>query len=217
VPATTERGRVAIVPAVFDPPTNGHLEVVRRAAQLFDNVVVAVAATTAKQTLFAAAERLDLVRAAVDELGLGNVQVRSFESQLIVDVAREEGAVALVKGLRAVSDFDYELQMSHMNARLAPEIATIAVLAGAEHTFLSSTLVREVAQLGGDVSEWVPKAVAEQLRVKFGVPRRAGRATAHSALTARATPVATAPVTIMDAAGGADRMGGFVAQDERVR
>jgi pantetheine-phosphate adenylyltransferase len=202
---------VAVVPAVFDPPTNGHLEVVRRAAQLFDHVVVAVAMTTSKQTLFDAAERLALMRAAVEELGLENVRVRPLQNQLLVDVAREEGAVALVKGLRAVSDFDYELQMSHMNARLAPEIITIAVLASAEHTFLSSTLVREVASLGRDVSEWVPKVVAQQLRQKF--ERRAAAASATTPPSAAASP----PATIMDAEGGADRMGGFVVQDERVR
>jgi pantetheine-phosphate adenylyltransferase len=195
------RPRVAVVPATFDPPTNGHLEVVRWAARLFDEVVVAVPATTSKQTLFDARERLELVRAAVQELNLPNVRVRQFADQLIVDVAREEGAVALVKGLRAVSDFDYELQMSHMNAQLAPEIVTVAVLASAENAFLSSTLVREVAKLGGDVSRWVPRAVAEALRKRFGEP-------------ARVPPAATA---LTEAEGGADRMGGFVLHDERVR
>ena len=214
MPARIERGRVAVVPATFDPPTNGHLEVVRRAAQLFDHVVVAVPTTTNKQTLFDAAERLDLVRAAVDELGLDNVRVRAFENRLIVDVAREEGAVALVKGLRAVSDFDYELQMSHMNAKLAPELATIAVLASAEHTFLSSTLVREVAKLGGDVSEWVPRAVAERLRAKFGAARTPDGA---GGVTPPGRALAPIPAASMDAEGGADRIGGFVAQDERVR
>jgi pantetheine-phosphate adenylyltransferase len=202
---------VAVLPATFDPPTNGHLEIVRRAAGLFDEVVVAVYATPNKQTMFDAAERLELVGAAVEELGLPNVRVREFGSRLIVDVAREEGATVLVKGLRAVSDFDYEFQMSHMNAQLAPEVATVAVFASAEYSFLSSTLVREVAKLGGDVSAWVPAAVQRRMRERFpgrdngsGADRQAGILDPDRA-------------TVPDAEGGADRMGGFVAQDERVR
>lgn len=198
VPENKQRGRVAVFPGTFDPPTNGHMETVRRAAALFDELVVAVPASTNKQTLFNAEERLMLVEAAVAELGLPNVRVLQFPERLIVDVAREQGAIALVKGLRAVSDFDYEFQMSHMNAQLAPEIATVAILASAEYSFLSSTLVREVAKLGGDVRQWVPAAVAEHLTLRF---RRQ----------------ADGPAGISDSEGGADRMGGFVAQDERVR
>ena len=190
------------MPAVFDPPTNGHLEIIRWAAQLFDQVVVAVSATTNKQTLFDADERVDLVRESVEELGLANIRVRPYAQQLTVDLAREERAVALVRGIRSVSDFDYEHQLSHMNAQMAPEIATVAVLASAENAFLSSTLVKEVARLGGDVSKWVPRAVADRLRERF------------SSASAGTT---VSPATIMDAEGGADRMGGFVAQDERVR
>jgi pantetheine-phosphate adenylyltransferase len=205
VPAETTRGRVAVVPATFDPPTNGHLEMIRWAAQLFDEVVVAVSATTNKQTLFDAHERVELVRESVAELGLRNVRVRPYENQLTVELAREEGAVALVRGIRAVSDFDMELQMSHMNAQLAPGIVTVAMLASSENAFLSSTLVREVARLGADVSKWVPGAVAVRLRERYaGTAGTAARA-------------ASGPATIMDAEGGADRMGGFVAQDERVR
>jgi pantetheine-phosphate adenylyltransferase len=197
--AREHRPRVAIVPATFDPPTNGHLEVIARSARIFDEVVVAVYQTPNKQTLFSAEERLDLMRAAVREAHLANVRVRPFDG-LTVDMAREEGAVALVKGLRAVSDFDYEFQMSHMNGQLAPEIETVAILASAEYSFLSSTLVREVAKLGGDVSRWVSRVVADRLRQKYGKP--SGMAAVPSAL---------------EAEGGADRMGGFVAQDERVR
>jgi pantetheine-phosphate adenylyltransferase len=200
VPAAREGGRVAIFPATFDPPTNGHMEVVRKASRLFDQVVVAVYATPNKVTTFNAAERLALVTAAVEELGLTNVRARAFDT-LVVNVAREEGAVALVKGLRAVSDFDFELQMAHMNEQLAPEVVTVAVLASAEYTFLSSTLVREVASLGRDVSRWVPAAVAAELQARFGAPLdSAGKA-----------------ASVPDAEGGADRMGGFVVRDERVR
>jgi pantetheine-phosphate adenylyltransferase len=196
VPDDTDRQRVAVVPAKFDPPTNGHLEIIAKASQLFDSVVVAVYAAPARQTLFSPEERLDLVQSAVSEAALSNVRVRLFTG-LVVNLAREEGAIALVKGLRAVSDFDYEFQMSHMNAQLAPEITTVAVLASAEYSFLSSTLVREVAALGADVSKWVPAVVSNRLREVFGRPSADG----------------TAP----DAEGGADRMGGFVDPGERVR
>lgn len=198
--------RVAVVPATFDPPTNGHVEIIRKAARLFDEVVVAVYASPNKQTLFSAEERLDLMREAVREATLENVRVRLFTG-LVVELAREEGAVALVKGLRAISDFDYEFQMSHMNQRLAPEVSTVAVLASAEYSFLSSTLVREVAKLGGDVSAWVPAVVAAHLRGRFAGSTAAGAADGH----ARHTP--NAP----DAESGADRMGGFVVHDERIR
>jgi pantetheine-phosphate adenylyltransferase len=197
VPDNADRKRVALVPAKFDPPTNGHLEIIRKASQLFDSVVVAVYAAPPKQTLYSPEERLDLVRLAVEEASLPNVRVRLFTG-LVVNLAREERAVALVKGLRAVSDFDYEFQMAHMNAQLAPEITTVAVLASAEYSFLSATLVRDVASLGADVSKWVPATVAQRLRERFGQPPAAGG-------------------TVPDAEGGADRMGGFVDQGERVR
>jgi pantetheine-phosphate adenylyltransferase len=190
---------VAVVPATFDPPTNGHLEIIARAAHLFDEVVVAVYRSPNKQTLFDADERLDLVREAVAEARLANVRVRQFDG-LTVALAREEGAVALVRGLRAVSDFDYEFQMSHMNKQLAPDVETVAILASADFMFLSSTLVREVAKLGGDTSKWVPEVVAHRLAAKFG---NSGGG--------------SSPATVLDAEGNADRMGGFVSHDERLR
>src|SRR5690349_2546575 len=109
------------------------MEVARKASRLFDELVLAVYATPSKQTIFDAGERVELVRASVAELGLTNVRVRGFDS-LVVNVAQEEGAVALVKGLRAVSDFDYELQMAHMNEQLSPDVVTVAVLASSEFT-----------------------------------------------------------------------------------
>jgi pantetheine-phosphate adenylyltransferase len=199
-PASEARPRVALAAATYDPLTYGHLEIISRAAALFDEVVVAVYRSPNKQTLFNADERLALVRRSVEEASLHNVRVRSFDD-LVVNVAREEGAVALVRGLRNAADFDYEFQMSHMNKQLAPGVETIAILASAEYSFLSSTLVREVAKLGRDVSTWVPRAVAEQLKERY----------------ARKDSISTAPATVPDAEGGADRMGGFVAQDERVR
>ncbi len=198
MPATHVRRRVAVCVGTFDPPTNGHLETIERAARLFDEVIVAVYAAPAnKQPLFTVDERKAMLEAAVAEYGLANVRVRSYTG-LTVELAREEGAIAIVKGMRAVSDFDYEFQMAHMNAQLAPEIETVMIMASAEYSFLSSTLVREVAKLGGDVRRWVPRAVAERLRERFGQ---------------RAEIAASVP----DAEGGSDRMGGFVVPDDRVR
>lgn len=197
-PAGEARPRVAVMAATFDPPTNGHLEVIARAARLFDEIVVAVYRSPNKQTLFDACERLDLVRESVAEAELRNVRVRPFD-ELVVNVARQEGAVALVRGLRSMADFDYEFQMSTMNRQLSPEVETIAILASAEYSFLSSTLVREVARLGEDVRKWVPRAVAMRLQARFA---RAGAGMAAA---------------VPDAEGGPDRMGGFVAREERPR
>ena len=163
----TARARVAVFPATFDPPTNGHLEIIRRASALFDSVVVAVYRNPNKQTLFGPDERFALVKCAVADADLPNVRVREYDG-LTVDLAREEGAVTLVRGIRSVSDFDFEFQMAHMNQQVAPEIETVAILASAEYSFLSSTLVREVAKLGGDVVKLVPRVVAERLRERFG-------------------------------------------------
>jgi pantetheine-phosphate adenylyltransferase len=161
------RARVALAAATFDPPTNGHLDIITRAAQLFDEVVVAVYRSPDKSTLFNADERLDLMRGAVAEANLSNVRVRDYDD-LTVRVAQQEGAIALVRGLRSGTDFDYEFQMSQMNRQLAPGIETIAILASAEYSFLSSTLVRSIAYLGEDVGKWVPRVVAERLRERFG-------------------------------------------------
>jgi len=161
------RARVALAAATFDPPTNGHLDIITRAAQLFDEVVVAVYRSPDKSTLFNADERLDLMRGAVEEANLSNVRVRDYDD-LTVRVAQQEGAIALVRGLRSGTDFDYEFQMSQMNRQLAPGIETIAILASAEYSFLSSTLVRSIAYLGEDVGKWVPRVVAERLRERFG-------------------------------------------------
>lgn len=158
---------MAVYAGTFDPPTNGHLEIIARAARLFGAVVVAVYQSPNKQTLFASDERLALVRDAVAEARLENVRVREYDD-LTVRVAREEGAVVLIRGIRSVSDFDYEFQMSHMNHQLAPDIETLAILASAEYSFLSSTLVREVAKLGQIVDKLVPRVVAERLRERFG-------------------------------------------------
>ncbi len=192
--------RVALFPATFDPPTLGHMETVARSARLFDEVVVAVYAEPSKPTLFTVDERVALVEAAVQELGLSNVRVRAYAMQLTVELAREVGASAVVRGLRAVSDFDYELQLAHANKVLAPDIETVVLLASTRYSFLSSTIVREVARLGGDVGAWVPRAVATRLADRFGDPR--GLPAPHNGLGGEE---------------GADRIAGFVTSDDRIR
>ncbi|MEO6867896.1 MAG: pantetheine-phosphate adenylyltransferase [Gaiellales bacterium] len=158
--------RIAICPGTFDPPTLGHLDVIRRAARMFDEVVVAVvrAPQHKSQPLFTADERIELLEDGLADLD--NVRVRSFTT-LIVDVARDEGASVLVKGLRAVSDFEWEFQMAHLNAELAPELETCFVMSYPDWSFVSSSGVREVAAFGGDVSRYVTPRTAAALTEKF--------------------------------------------------
>ena len=155
--------KTAIYPGSFDPITNGHLDVVRRAAVLFDRVIVAVAENAEKHPLFTTDERVALVRAAVR--GIKRVSVDQFDG-LLVDYARRKNAVAIVRGLRAVSDFESELQFALMNRKLAPQVETIFLAPKDEYTFVSSRLVKEIARLGGDVSRFVPREVLAALRRK---------------------------------------------------
>jgi pantetheine-phosphate adenylyltransferase len=158
--------RQAVYPGTFDPITNGHLDVIERACAVFDQLVVAVLVNTRKRPALEAAERAAMIREAVDEqLGAAaaRVEVTTFEG-LTVELARQRGAAFLVRGLRAVSDFENELQMAHLNRRGAPDIDTVFFMTGIEHAFLSSSLVREIAELGGDVSGMVPPAVLRRLR-----------------------------------------------------
>ena len=153
-----------VCPGSFDPPTLGHLDIVRRAAQLFDRVTVAVLINPDKSGPFTVDERLDLLRVAGS--GWANVTVDSFDG-LLVDYCRRNGIDAIVKGLRAVSDFEYELQMAQMNAGLAG-IDTVFIPASPEHSFLSSSLVKQVARYGGDVSALLPAQVTAALARKLG-------------------------------------------------
>ena len=155
----------AIYPGTFDPVTHGHADLVQRAASMFDQLVVAIAPNRAKQPLFSLEERVELVRAMVSELGLTNVGVRSF-SGLLVDFARTAGAHVIIRGLRAVSDFEYEFQLAGMNRRLDSRIETVFLAPAEQYAFLSSSMVREIAMLGGDVSQFVGSRVAEALRRK---------------------------------------------------
>ena len=156
--------RRAIYPGSFDPITNGHLDVIQRAARLFDEVVVAVAYNEQKRSLFAVDERVALIRETTADIA--NIHVSRFDG-LLVDFAREQGASAVVRGLRAVSDFEFEFQMALMNRKLEPEIETIFMMPAEKYTYLSSRIVKEIGRLGGNVDVFVPVSVAAALRQKF--------------------------------------------------
>ncbi len=158
-------GAVALYPGTFDPITNGHVDIVARATHLFDEVIVAIAANTDKSPMFDLAQRIDLARQALAEVD--HVRVVGF-SDLLIDCARREGASVILRGLRAVSDFDYEFQMAAMNRRLAPDLETVFLTPGEKHTFVSASLVREIARLGGDVSEFLHPAVVTALKDRLG-------------------------------------------------
>lgn len=154
----------ALCPGSFDPPTNGHIDVVERAARYFDSVLVAVIANPSKQALFSVDERAELLSDALAHRA--NVEIASFDG-LLVDFAESRGVQLVVKGLRAVSDYEYELQMAQMNATLAPGLDTIFVSANPAWAFLSSSLVKEVARYGGSVEGLVPPGVAKALAERF--------------------------------------------------
>ena len=156
--------RTVIYPGSFDPFTNGHLDVVQRAAKLFDRVIVAVAQNTDKQTLFTQPERKRQIATVLDDLP--NVEVTEFKG-LLVEFAKAQKAQAIIRGLRAVSDFEFEFQLALMNRKLEEEIETIFMMPREAYTFLSSKLVKEIAQLGGDVSAFVPANVEQALQGKL--------------------------------------------------
>lgn len=157
--------RTAIYPGSFDPLTNGHLDVIQRAAKLFDRVIVAVALNESKHPLFALAERKRMVEQAVRRLP--NVSADSFEG-LLMDYAQRQSAQAVIRGLRAVSDFEFEFQLALMNRKLNERIETIFMMPKDTYTFLSSRIVKEIASLGGDVSAFVPAHVRTALLEKLG-------------------------------------------------
>lgn len=157
--------RRAIYPGSFDPLTNGHLDVIQRASTLVDELVVAVVVNPAKSALFTLEERKDLLQECTS--GLGNIVVDSFTG-LLVDFVRRQQARIIVKGLRAVSDFEFEFQMALLNRNLAPEVDTLFLMTADRHAFLSSSSVKEIASLGGSVADLVPAYVDGKLREKFG-------------------------------------------------
>ncbi len=163
--------RTALFPGTFDPFTNGHLDLARRATRLFDRVVVAVAISTAKGTLFTVEERVAMIREATS--GELAVDVVHFDD-LLVACARRVGAQVMIRGLRAVSDFEFEFQMALMNRKLSPELEVAFLMPSLEYTYLNSTLVKEVARLGGDIRSLVPPVVATRLLARVaGTPARA--------------------------------------------
>ena len=155
--------RIAVCPGSYDPITNGHVDVITRASLMFDELIVAVVnASVRKSTsLFTAEERISFIQEATKHLE--NVRVEPF-SNLVVEFARERGARAIVKGLRAISDFEYELEMNQLNRQLASDIESVYLMASPQYSFLSSSGVKEIATFGGDVSDLVPEPVAERLK-----------------------------------------------------
>ncbi len=155
--------RTAIYPGSFDPTTNGHVDLIARASRLFDRIIVAVGTNTGKNPLLTVNERIQLLEEVVRPFD--NVEVACFDS-LLVDFAREQHADVILRGLRAVSDFEYEFQLAGMNRRLSPGLETIFLTPLEQHAFISSTMVREIVRFGGDVSKFVPEAAQEMLKRK---------------------------------------------------
>jgi pantetheine-phosphate adenylyltransferase len=158
------REKVAIYPGSFDPLTNGHLDLIARGSRLFDHLIVAVLTNTGKQPLFPVEERINMIRQATGSYS--NVEVDFFDG-LLVDYAARRNADAILRGIRAVSDYESELQMAHLNRRLRSQTETVFLLSTAEYSFISSRMIKEIITLGGDVSQFVPDLVLHRLRAKF--------------------------------------------------
>jgi len=159
---------IAIYPGSFDPITNGHLDLIERGCRLFDKLIVAILRNETKQPLFSIEERIEMLREVVD--CYPNVAVDSFDG-LLVDYAAQNGATVLLRGIRAISDYEYELQMALMNRRLRPDIETVFMMASEAHSFISSRLVKEVFGLGGNIAGLVPPPVEARLRKRLSQPR----------------------------------------------
>ena len=158
MPEQSGRMRIGLYPGTFDPVTNGHIDVIARGARLVDKLVIGVAINTGKGPMFSLEERVELVKAEIADISKRNgtvIEVRPFQG-LLIEFARSLGAIMIIRGLRAVSDFDYEFQMAGMNYRMAPDIETVFLMASERHQFIASRLVKEVAMLGGDISSFVP-------------------------------------------------------------
>jgi pantetheine-phosphate adenylyltransferase len=155
--------RIAVYPGSFDPLTNGHLDIIRRGVEVFDRIIVGIAENSRKRSLFTVEERLEITREVLADLP--RVEVDAFEG-LTVQYAMKRGAIVIVRGLRAVADFEYELQMANMNRKLCPSIETLFMMTSEKYFFVSSQNVKEVARFGGDISELVPRLVVERLAGK---------------------------------------------------
>lgn len=162
--------RVGVYPGTFDPTTNGHMDVIRRGARVLDRLVIGVAVNAGKGPLFSLDERVEMVRdevTAIDDKRIGDIEVKPFNS-LLMHFAEAENAGVILRGLRAVSDFDYEFQMAGMNARLNPDIEILFLMASESNQFIASRLVKEIAALGGDISSFVSKRVADRVNDRYG-------------------------------------------------
>lgn len=166
--------RLALYPGTFDPLTLGHVDLIERSASIFDGVIVAVAVDTPKKTLFSVKERVRMGREVVKELSLGNVQVCAFEG-LLIDYVRQCGISVLLRGLRAYSDFEYEFQLALTNRKMAPEVETLFMMPKEVHSYVTSSMVREIARLGGDPAEFVPPPVLRALKRSFRHARAKAR------------------------------------------
>ncbi|NPV12492.1 MAG: pantetheine-phosphate adenylyltransferase [Ignavibacteria bacterium] len=156
--------KLVIYPGTFDPITFGHLDVIQRASELFDTVIVAVLENASKNPLFTKEERVEMIKEAVKSIS--NVEVDVFDG-LLVEYAKRKGAIAIIRGLRAVSDFEYEFQMALMNRKISSGITTVFLMPHEKYTYLNSSIVRELARLNANVSDFVPQFVAEKLKEKF--------------------------------------------------
>ncbi len=161
-----DRLRIAVYPGSFDPTTNGHIDIILRAQRLFDHVIVGVAQNTSKKYLFTMEERQKLLQETLSEMKIQNVEVTTF-SILLVDFVRQKNACAVIRGLRAVSDFDYEYAMYQVNAEMCPETDTVFLLASSEYSFLSSTILKEIARYGKSLLKYTPPLVNQALLEKF--------------------------------------------------
>jgi pantetheine-phosphate adenylyltransferase len=171
------QSRIGIYPGTFDPITNGHSDIIRRAMKIVDRLVIGVARNDSKGPLFATDERVEIVRDEIAHLENGDaerIEVRAFDT-LLMDFARSVGATVVVRGLRAVSDFEYELQMASINARLNPQVETVFLMASDRYQFISSRFVKEIGALGGDVSHFVSSRVALRLADRFAGGRTRSR------------------------------------------
>jgi pantetheine-phosphate adenylyltransferase len=164
--------KIAIYPGTFDPITNGHLDILERAIKLFDRVIITIARNSAKNPLFTDEERLDMIDAVVKKYR--NVEVDSFDG-LLVSYARQKKATAIVRGLRAISDFEFEMQMALMNRKLDDMVETVFLMPNEKYTYLNSSIVREIARLGGEVSDFVPPLVRVTLERKIQLSKSAKR------------------------------------------
>ncbi len=171
------RTRIGVYPGTFDPITNGHIDIIKRAVRLVDRLVIGVARNAGKGPLFGLDERVEMVHEEISTIechdGVGQIEVKPFDN-LLMHFAESVGAGMIIRGLRAVSDFEYEFQMTGMNARLNPRIETIFLMASDRHQFISSRFVKEIGRLGGDISSFVTPRIAERLIARVSLERRNG-------------------------------------------